>query len=714
MRGTHATTARIILESLAAGAAYYALAWTFLSLRLESTTASPLWPAAGLAAAAALNPGSPALAAVFLASAAVNWRFLSVVPDAPLGAVAACCLAIAAGTVAQAVVGAWALRRWLPDGDFPAERGSVWRFTAIALLTCVISATCGVGASVLSGLVSPLIFVIAWSTWWIGDCLGLLVVLPAILAWRRPDSAPSPAGAATSRAAAAARAAAALCALAVSIWIGFSGPFDDRSLPLIYLPYPVLFWIAGAHGPRETALAVLLTAVLSSLMTAQGYGPFAAASDATRAQLLVATHSGVAAISTFLVRALFAERERDRAQLIALQQTLKERLDSRELGLLQAGFALELATVGREERERRLMLFRNTVAGLPHGLVILRLARPGDAGSFEIAEMNPSALKLARDAREYRPGMPLRAYAPEVYESGLAGRFLEALRTGEVLAIPEYESRRRAAGAAFALKAFPVSDAELAVVFEDVTERKRAQTELAQFAYVASHDLQEPLRKASALADRLRESLGGELSDESADWLARLLRSLGGMQSLIDALLQLARVSTRAETPESVDLEALAREVVDGLHDAAPGRVEISFLPRVHAGRSQMRQLLQNLIANALKFRKPGEEPRVRVRALAAADGRCAVEVEDDGIGLDMKHAEKIFQPFTRLNGRQAYPGTGMGLAICQRIAERHGGTVTVRSEPGRGSTFTVTLPRARDEEAAYAVAEKAPAGGSS
>lgn len=241
----------------------------------------------------------------------------------------------------------------------------------------------------------------------------------------------------------------------------------------------------------------------------------------------------------------------------------------------------------------------------------------------------------------------------------------------------------------------------------------RSNLELSQFAYVASHDLSAPLHKVKAFAERLREKVAEGLDDEGRDYLRRMLRAVDGMQSLIDALLELARVSTRGAAAEEVDLRALAKDVVEGLEHQTPGArtsVDIGDLPRLRADPLQMRQLLQNLVSNALKFHKPGAVPRVRLRGRTAGDGRCELVVADDGIGFDMKFAERIFQPFARLQAPYEYAGTGMGLAICRRIAERHGGTITATGAPGRGAEFKVVLPIA--QEGWLGTTERTDAGG--
>jgi PAS domain S-box-containing protein len=227
-------------------------------------------------------------------------------------------------------------------------------------------------------------------------------------------------------------------------------------------------------------------------------------------------------------------------------------------------------------------------------------------------------------------------------------------------------------------------------------ELKRSNAELQDFAYIASHDLQEPLRKISAFGDRLREHCGDSLDQTSRDYLGRMLNSSARMAALIEGLLQYSRVASRPETMASVDLVQVIFEVVADLEErmqACGARLQVEALPRLRADRMQMHQLLQNLIANALKFHRPGVAPEVRVRWRHAGEDWIELFVADNGIGFDESYASRLFRPFQRLHGRGEYEGSGMGLAICRKIAERHGGSIVARSAPGEGSTFIVRLP---------------------
>jgi two-component system sensor kinase FixL len=249
-----------------------------------------------------------------------------------------------------------------------------------------------------------------------------------------------------------------------------------------------------------------------------------------------------------------------------------------------------------------------------------------------------------------------------------------------------------------------------AVVLRDITERKRIENalarqreelirsnrELEQFATIASHDLQEPLRKIQAFGDRLAHKYADALAPEGRDYLERMQGAARRMQVLIQDLLTFSRITTKAQPFTPVDLGEVAREVVSDLEmrvEQTGGSVEIGPLPTIDADPLQMRQLLQNLVGNALKFHKEDVPPRVEISAETTADGLCRLRVADNGIGFDEKYLDRIFGVFQRLHGREAYEGTGVGLAICRKIAERHGGSITATSVPGRGSTFIVTLP---------------------
>jgi signal transduction histidine kinase len=243
---------------------------------------------------------------------------------------------------------------------------------------------------------------------------------------------------------------------------------------------------------------------------------------------------------------------------------------------------------------------------------------------------------------------------------------------------------------------------------------EQSNRELQDFASVASHDLQEPLRKIQAFGDRLRTRFAGPLGPDGRDYVDRMHAAAARMQTLIDDLLRFSRVTTKAHPFAPVDLNEIARDVLSDLEariESSAGKVEVGELPTIDADPVQMRQLFQNLIANALKFRRPEAAPVVRVSASmptevgTPADDRDArspkveIRVADNGIGFEEKYLDRIFNVFQRLHGRDRYEGTGIGLAVCRKIVERHGGTITATSRPGEGATFVIALPTTQPEQ---------------
>ncbi len=236
-------------------------------------------------------------------------------------------------------------------------------------------------------------------------------------------------------------------------------------------------------------------------------------------------------------------------------------------------------------------------------------------------------------------------------------------------------------------------------------ELARSNKELERFATTASHDLQEPLRKITTFAERLEARLDDVLDDQARLELGRIHSSAARMKDLTRALLVYSHVTTAPPRRALIDLGPVLEEVISDLevHIAETGcELEVSELPTVEADVVQMRQLFQNLLCNAIKFRTRSTTPRVVISACKLPGNMVALTISDNGIGFEARHRDRIFEPFKRLHGSESYAGTGIGLALCRRVVERHGGSLTASSTPGSGSTFTIELPaRAQREESA-------------
>jgi PAS domain S-box-containing protein len=225
----------------------------------------------------------------------------------------------------------------------------------------------------------------------------------------------------------------------------------------------------------------------------------------------------------------------------------------------------------------------------------------------------------------------------------------------------------------------------------------RSNQELQDFAYVASHDLQEPLRKIQAFGDLLESEYKDQIGD-GREYLSRMRSAASRMSILIQDLLAFSRVTTKPQQLDQVDLNVIVKEVIGDLETSISekdGKVSMAKLPAVWADATHMRQLFQNLISNALKFHKEGTPPKVAisVKARAKDDKYYEIHVKDNGIGFDEKYLDRIFSVFQRLHGRDTYEGTGIGLAVCRKIVERYRGKIDAKSKLNSGSTFIIKLP---------------------
>jgi PAS domain S-box-containing protein len=241
-----------------------------------------------------------------------------------------------------------------------------------------------------------------------------------------------------------------------------------------------------------------------------------------------------------------------------------------------------------------------------------------------------------------------------------------------------------------------------------VAELNRSNKELEEFAYVASHDLQEPLRKIITFSDRLQDKFGTILGTEGKAYLSRMTIATENMRMLIDNLLEFSRITRNSDTFVLTDLNAIvegAKLELELKIEETAAVIEQQVLPSIVCNAPQIKQLFINILSNSLKFRKPGSETLIQVRSEAVAHAEkikenlsplleyYKISISDNGIGFEREYAERIFQIFQRLHGKSEYPGSGIGLAICKKIVDQHNGIIRVDSNPDKGSVFTVFLP---------------------
>ncbi|MEZ4732800.1 MAG: ATP-binding protein [Caldilineaceae bacterium] len=369
--------------------------------------------------------------------------------------------------------------------------------------------------------------------------------------------------------------------------------------------------------------------------------------------------------------------------------------------------------------------YQSLVSALPVGVLVLQLHDSADDHSFHFIYANQTGEALLGLPFPVLMGKPLTAALPASLVTSLSALYREARTSGASHDLGEIYYNTSDSENYLRIQITALPENCVLLVLTNVTEQREAEEErkqtalaleiynrkleasnreLEEFAYVASHDLQEPLRKIVAFGDRLRSKYSTVLDDVGQDYLARMQNAATRLQTLISDLLNLSRVATRGQPFEAVDLNLVVVDVLKDLETSIEqqrGAVEVEPLPTIAADPSQMRQLFQNLIGNALKFRRPDRTPVVRISSqlqpTEAVSGKIySIFVADNGIGFEEKYLDRIFQPFQRLHGAHLYEGTGMGLAICRRIVERHGGKLNAQSQPGLGATFIVSLPVAQ------------------
>ena len=225
------------------------------------------------------------------------------------------------------------------------------------------------------------------------------------------------------------------------------------------------------------------------------------------------------------------------------------------------------------------------------------------------------------------------------------------------------------------------------------SELERSNQDLQDFAYIASHDLKEPLRKIIIFGEMFERKVA-PLGTEEKDLLMRMTNGAERMNGLIDDLLQLSRIQTQFSGRVKSDLSKIVKATLEELEfSETQAKINIEELPALKVDKVHIQQLFQNLLSNSLKYKKPDHPLEITIHSIKTEQNIWEISVTDNGIGFDEKHADKIFKPFERLHNRETYSGTGMGLAICKKIVERHSGTITAKSSLGNGATFTFTIP---------------------
>tara|TARA_R110002049_G_scaffold44690_14_gene131018 strand:+ start:142 stop:1746 length:1605 start_codon:yes stop_codon:yes gene_type:complete len=384
--------------------------------------------------------------------------------------------------------------------------------------------------------------------------------------------------------------------------------------------------------------------------------------------------------------------ERDLLRMFAEQTVLEMELRVRNLRLDEARIAAERAEAESKRLAERLATTLESITD-----AFFTVDR-----EWRFTYVNREAERVLLRTREDLIGRNVWEEFPDAVDSPVYPAYHRALETGVTEHLEFYFPPLETW---FEVHAYP-SPEGLAVYFRDISRRKRDEVamaalrtelersnqELRHFASIASHDLREPLRKLQVFADRLLGEADMSAIQRS-DYLRRMGQAAARMDALLDALLRYSRVVRHQNPLRPVALAEVVEEVREDLELNGGSVVVDGELPVLKADRDQIRQALQNLVANGLKYRHPERTPRVVIRCRTTPDGHAMIEVEDNGQGFDPAYAGRIFEPFVRLDTTQGPDGSGMGLAIVRSVAMRHGGEVSAHGRPGEGACFRLVLP---------------------
>jgi signal transduction histidine kinase/integral membrane sensor domain MASE1 len=726
----HPTRAKLLFgaEVLIVAAVYFACGWFGLSLASIHKSASAVWPPTGLALSILLMRGRRLWPAVFLGAFVVN-----ILKQGTF----ATSLGVATGNTLEALVGVWCVEQVASGRRVFDQTVDIFKFVFLtAMVSTTISPTIGLTSLCLGGFGAWNQYWMVWLTWWLGDMVSNLIFAPLlILWWRKENWGTTPKKLLEGGA-----------LLLLTSWIGqmvFLGQtiFGRSNYPLEYLAIPPILWAAFRFGERGSVTCAFVMCGIALWGTRHQLGPFVRA-DPNESLLLLQAFMGTITVTGLVLASIISEQQRAEQRLQvqdAVSRVLAEAPALREAAprILHALCATGRWDVGA--------IWRVDEAGNVLACVDL----------WHIQNLQVDAFEQATRSIRFAPGvgLPGQAWsagkpvffrdvttdptfprAPLAGEAKLRSAFCFPLKLGEeILGVIECFSRevrepdpnflkmleaigaqlgqfieRRRAEAEQRKSQQALEKAEAALRQHTETLEKRVQERTAKleeivqsldgFCYSIAHDLRAPLRAMVGFSKALVEDYGEKLDETASGYIQRIKSSATRMDDLILDLLKLGRVNT-AELPcESVDTTKVAEKSVALLEEEIRKRdanVKLTepLLP-VRANAVMVEQVLTNLLANALKFSRRGCRPEIEIRT-EVRNGSIRVCVQDNGIGIKLEHAGKLFQPFVRLVNGDEFPGTGIGLAIVRKGIERMGGTVGVESDLAKGSCFWFELPTA-------------------
>lgn len=564
------------------------------------------------------------------------------------------------------------LCRWISNDRFALT--TVRRVVQFVLLPCAMGTA--VGASLGAAVVSMAFgdpYSSSWKMWWSGDFIGMLVVFPlansAFSAWLNRDNSDTQ----TAKKPVWRSDAVLLLGLLVLHGLITVYIFGYQKERLAYAVYPTLLWIVIRFGLVGVNVGVLVTAVIMVAFTANGHGLFGGIADLTTRAFVVQVFLFVTSATFLTLAASMLERQQAVASLVTTKQQLEAYVEL--IGTTDGSWSWDIVTdeVQFSARYREMLGYQaDDIEKFPNSLESFSNSVHPDDREFLWQQIQKHFDEGGIFQAEYRLEMSDGAYRWFHVRANTT-------RSGDGKPVVM-------AGSTF-----------------DITDRKevelqlnRSNKDLAQFAYVASHDLQEPLRAVAGFCQLLARRYSSSLDERAQGYIASAVEGASRMSILIQDLLAFSRVGNENRPFVPVDLNDVMTNVCNVLSmmiSESGANIECADdLPTVPGDRQMLTQLFQNLLSNAIKFRRVEVPLKISVTAQLNG-GFCEISVQDNGVGIDPAYHDQIFAMFQRLYRREEVSGTGIGLAVCKRIVDRHLGKIQVESEGNHGSRFVVQLP---------------------
>ncbi|MGQ0829316.1 MAG: MASE1 domain-containing protein [Bacteroidota bacterium] len=730
---------RNIALILVVASLYYLSARAGLLLAFENTNVTPVWPPSGIALAAILLLGCNTWPGIMLGAFTANLVvFLSNGTTDMITALGVSAF-ISIGNTLSSIAGYYLLKKLEEEVVEFEKVKHVLQFLSAALIMCLISCTIGSTAICFADIISWNYYPVIWFTWWLGDVSGVIIATPLLLLWVKYLDFKWQWSTKIIQ-------AVLLFGLVffASGFIFFDWLKLDPAFIKPYLILPFLLWSVFYFNQRILVTIIAISSVVAIAGTVNGNGPFA--SEVLNNSLLaLQTYVVIVSFTIITVRAAINERKYS-------EEVLKEA--HQELMLIAKERKEELSHYQKRIENIFNAILQYTLLDFSHKTTISEKADEIDAIAAglntlreelehyvkELQESEERFRVLVESIKDYAIIMldtdgnieswnagaeSIEGYASEE----IIGKHISVFYTTEEIEHDEPKNNLNKARATghFESEALRVrkngsefwADVIITALYDenkklrgfvkitrDITERKNAEielnkkseelarsnAELEQFAYVASHDLQEPLRMVNSYVQLLASRYKDKLDKDANDFIEFAVDGSTRMRTLIQSLLEYSRVN-RIKPFEKIDVNEIINEVMHDLKDSIEKThaiIKVDKLPVITGDAVLIGQLFQNLIFNAIKFKGP-HDPEIIISG-KKQNREYLFSIKDNGIGIQKEYSEKIFVIFQRLHSKEKYPGTGIGLAICKKIVERHGGKIWVESELGKGTTFYFTI----------------------